>query len=140
MADQPHQVEEFKAWVDEAAEWGEELVFMDRAAIREEVHSPLWQAGLFRPPEQGRDAMVDPAKLVRGLARVALGRGVAIHEGSRVTAVERRAGGVVVRTAAGGVGPGGPRRRRDVGVLRAGCAAWVRTSCRSTTTRSCRNR
>ena len=101
VADQPHQVEEFKAWVDEAAEWGEELVFLDHAAIREEVHSPLWQAGLFRPPEQGRDAMVDPAKLVRALARVALGRGVAIHEGSRVTAVERRAGGVVVRTAAG---------------------------------------
>ena len=53
VADQPYQVEEFKAWVDEAAEWGEELVFLDRAAIREEVHSPLWQAGLYRPPSAG---------------------------------------------------------------------------------------
>jgi glycine/D-amino acid oxidase-like deaminating enzyme len=99
LADQPYLVEEFRAWVDEAAAWGEELVFMDRAAAREEVHSPLWHAGLYRPP--GRDALLDPAKLVRGLARVAEERGVAIHEGTRVTAVERRAGGVVVRTAAG---------------------------------------
>ena len=101
VADQPYQVDELKAWVDEAAEWGEELTFLDRAAVREEVHSPLWQAGLFRPPEQGRDALLDPAKLVRGLARVAAERGVAIHEGSRVESVERRAGGVVVRTVAG---------------------------------------
>jgi glycine/D-amino acid oxidase-like deaminating enzyme len=101
VADQPYQVDELRAWVDEAAEWGEELVFMDRAAVREEVHSPLWQAGLYRPPSAGRDALVDPAKLVRGLAGVAAERGVAVHEGTRVTSVERRAGAVVVRTAAG---------------------------------------
>ena len=99
VADQPYQVEEFRAWVDEAAEWGEELEFLDRAAVREEVHSPLWHAGLYRPP--GRDALIDPAKLVRGLARVAEERGVVVHEETRVTAVERRAGGVVVGTAAG---------------------------------------
>src|SRR4029079_12586666 len=101
VADQPYQVDELKAWVDEAAEWGEELEFLDRAAIREEVHSPLWQAGLFRPPEQGRDALLDPAKLVRGLARVASERGIAIRERSRVESVERRRWGVDVRTATG---------------------------------------
>jgi glycine/D-amino acid oxidase-like deaminating enzyme len=99
VADQPYQVEEFRAWVDEAAEWGEELVIMDRATVREEVHSPLWQAGLYRPP--GRDALLDPAKLVRGLARVAEERGVVVHERTRVSAVERRAGGVVVMTESG---------------------------------------
>jgi glycine/D-amino acid oxidase-like deaminating enzyme len=97
VADKPHQVDEFRAWVDEAAEWGEELVFLDRDEIQAEVHSPLWQAGLFRPP--GRDVILDPAKLVRGLARVSERRGVAIHEGSRVTAVERRAGRVEIATA-----------------------------------------
>jgi glycine/D-amino acid oxidase-like deaminating enzyme len=101
VADQPYQVDELKAWVDVAVEYGEELVFLDRAAVREEVHSPLWQAGLYRPPEQGRDALLDPAKLARGLARVASERGVTIHESSRVTSVERRAGGVVVRAATG---------------------------------------
>ena len=101
VADQVHQVEEFRAWIDEAAEWGEELVFLDRAQVQAEVHSPLWQAGLYRPP--GRDVLLDPAKLVRGLARVAEQRGVAIHERSGVTGVERRAGGVRIAAASGAV-------------------------------------
>jgi glycine/D-amino acid oxidase-like deaminating enzyme len=121
VADQPYQVDELRAWVDEAAEWGEDLVFLDRAAIQEEVRSPLWQAGLFRPPEQGRDSLVDPAKLVRGLARVAAERGVAIHEGTRVTAVERRAGGVDVLMA------DGARVRADhVVVATSAYSGWLR--------------
>ena len=99
VADQPHHVEEFRAWIDEAAEWGEQLQFMDRAAIQAEVHSPRWLAGMFRPP--GRDVILDPARLVRGLARVCDERGVIIHEGTRVTAVERLAGRVRIRTADG---------------------------------------
>jgi glycine/D-amino acid oxidase-like deaminating enzyme len=99
LADQAYQVEEFRAWVDEAAGHGEHLVFLDRDGAQAEVHSPLWQAGLYRPP--GRDILVDPAKLCRGIARVARGRGVRIHERSRVTRLERVAGGVVVRTADG---------------------------------------
>lgn len=100
LADQPHQVDEFRAWVDEAAEHGERLEFLDRDAARHEVHSPLWHAGLYRPP--GRDILVDPVKLCRGIARVARERRIRIHEGTRVTSLERRAGGVEVRTADAG--------------------------------------
>ncbi len=100
LADQPHQVDEFRAWVDEAAEHGETLEFLDRAAVQDEVHSPIWQAGLYRPP--GRDILVDPAALCRGLARVARERGVRIHEGTRVTRLGRQAGGVVASIAGGG--------------------------------------
>ena len=96
-------------------------MFLDRAAIREEVHSPLWQAGLYRPPEAGRDALVDPAKLARGLARVAEERGVAIHERTRVTSVERRAGGVDVRTAEGPV-----VRAGHVVVATSAYSGWLR--------------
>jgi glycine/D-amino acid oxidase-like deaminating enzyme len=99
LADQPWQVDEFRAWVDDAAEHGERLEFLDRDAARAEVHSPLWHAGVYRPP--GRDVLLDPAKLCRGIARVARERGVRIHEGTRVTRLERRAGGVVVSTEAG---------------------------------------
>ena len=99
LADQPYQVEEFRAWVDEAAEHGEHLEFLDRAAVQAEIHSPLWQAGLYRPP--GRDVVLDPAALCRGIARVARERGVRVHEGTAVTRLERRAGGVLVRTASG---------------------------------------
>jgi glycine/D-amino acid oxidase-like deaminating enzyme len=99
LADQPYQVDEIRAWIDEAAEYGEHLEFLDRDAARGEVHSPIWQAGLYRPP--GRDILVDPAKLCRGIARVARERGVRIHEATRVTGLERRAGGVVATTATG---------------------------------------
>jgi glycine/D-amino acid oxidase-like deaminating enzyme len=101
LADQAHQVDEFREWVDEAAGWGEHLEFLDRAAAQAEVHSPIWQAGLYRPP--GRDILVDPAALCRGIARVARERGVRVHQHTRVTGLERVAGGVVLRTAQGAV-------------------------------------
>jgi glycine/D-amino acid oxidase-like deaminating enzyme len=99
VADQPHQVDEFRAWVDEAAGYGETVVFLDRDAVRAEVHSPIWQAGLLTGAD--RDILVDPVKLVRGLARVSDERGIAIHERTPVRSVERRAGGVRLRTANG---------------------------------------
>jgi len=99
LADQPHQVEEFRAWVDQAARHGEHLEFMDRATVEAEIHSPIWQAGLYRPP--GRDVLLDPAALCRGLARVARERGVRIVEGTPVERLERIAGGVAVSAAGG---------------------------------------
>jgi glycine/D-amino acid oxidase-like deaminating enzyme len=99
LADQAWQADEFRAWVDEAAEHGEHLEFLDRDAARDEVHSPLWHAGVYRPP--GRDVLLDPARLCRGIARVARERGVHILERTRVTGLTRRAGGVRVTTANG---------------------------------------
>ena len=119
LADQPHQVEEFRAWRDEAAEHGEHLEFMDRSVVQAEVHSPIWQAGLYRPP--GRDVLLDPAALCRGLARVARGRGIRIFEGSRVERLERVAGGVVVSAA------GGAAIRADqVVVATSAYSGWLR--------------
>ncbi|MGP1674936.1 MAG: NAD(P)/FAD-dependent oxidoreductase, partial [Candidatus Limnocylindrales bacterium] len=119
LADQPHQADEFRAWVDEAAAYGEHLEFLDRAAARAEVHSPLWHAGLYRPP--GRDILVDPAKLCRGIARVARGRGVTVHEHTRVTGLERRAGGVWLTTSGGAT-----VRARHVVVATSAYSAWLR--------------
>src|SRR5688572_28142826 len=118
VADQTWQVDEYRAWVDEAAAWGEELEFLDREAIQAEVHSPLWQAGLYGPP--GRTVILDPAKLVRGMARVAERRGVVIHEASRVTSVVRRAGGVDVSTLAGRV------RAQQVVVATSAYSGWLK--------------
>ncbi len=119
LADQPHQVEEFRAWVDEAAAHGEHLEFLDRDAVQAEIHSPLWQAGLYRPP--GRDVVLDPAALCRGIARVARERGVRVHEGTRVARLERRAGGVLVRTAAGAT-----VRAGQVVVATSAYSGWLR--------------
>ena len=119
LADHPYQVDEFRAWVDEAAVHGEHVEFLDRASVQAEIHSPIWRAGLYRPP--GRDVLLDPAKLCRGLARVARERGVRIHEGTRITGLARVAGGVVARTL------GGPTVRADqVVVATSAYSGWLR--------------
>ena len=96
VADQPYQVDELRSWVEAANGRGAGLSFLDRDEVRAEVHSPVWEAGVMAGPEH--NVLVDPAKLCLGLARVARGRGVIIHESTRVTGLERVAGGVVVRT------------------------------------------
>jgi glycine/D-amino acid oxidase-like deaminating enzyme len=98
VADQPYQVDELRSWVEGADAHDEGLTFLDRDAVRAEVHSPIWEAGVLAGPDH--NVLVDPAKLCRGLARVARERGVVIHESTRVTGLERVAGGVVVRTEA----------------------------------------
>jgi glycine/D-amino acid oxidase-like deaminating enzyme len=96
VADQAHQVREFRDWVDEANARGDPLVFLDRDAIQAEVHSPLWQAGVLAGPEQC--VMLDPAKLCRGLARVATELGIEIYERTRTVSLERILRGVRVLT------------------------------------------
>lgn len=96
VADQAYQADELRAWVDEANDRGEHLVFLDRDAVRAEVHSPLWQAGVLAGPEE--NVLLDPAKLCRGLARVARELGVTIHERTRVVGLDRILRGVRVRT------------------------------------------
>lgn len=119
LADQPYQADDFRAWVDEAAGYGETLVFLDRDRVRDEIPSPLWQAGLLRPP--GRDVLLDPAKLCRGLARVADERGVRIHERTRADGLERVAGGVTVSLA-----DGGSIRAGQVIVATSAYSGWLR--------------
>ncbi len=101
VADRPQQVEEFRAWVETAAAHGDTVRFLDRDAVQDAVHSPLWQAGLLESPSH--NVLLNPAKLCWGLKQVALERGVRIHERTRVIGVERSAGGVRVRTDAGSV-------------------------------------
>ena len=96
VAAQAHQVAELRDWVDEASARGERLTFLDRDAVRAEVHSPLWQAGVLVGPDEA--VLVDPARLCRGLARVAVELGVELHEGTRVVGLERIPRGVRVRT------------------------------------------
>ncbi len=119
LADHPYQVDEFRAWVDESAVYGEHLEFLDRDAAREEVHSPLWHAGLYRPP--GRDILLDPAKLCRGLARVARQRGVTVREHTSVTRLERRAGSVAITTSSGAT-----VRAEHVVVATSAYSGWLR--------------
>jgi glycine/D-amino acid oxidase-like deaminating enzyme len=98
VATRPHEVE----WLAEAAETarrhGENPTPLDREAVRAEVNSPTYLAGLWHH-EGG--ALVDPARLAWGLREAALSDGVRIHEHSRVTRMRRDGDGVVLESAGG---------------------------------------
>jgi glycine/D-amino acid oxidase-like deaminating enzyme len=76
----------------------------DEVALR--VRSPVLRAGAFMPAA----ATVQPARLARGLRRVALQRGVRIFEDTRVTAIDGSSPGLIgtwllgERRRVGGVG------------------------------------
>jgi glycine/D-amino acid oxidase-like deaminating enzyme len=99
VATEAWQVAELEEWVDLSARHGTELVFLDRDTVQAEVHSPRFLGGV----RAGGDStvMVNPAKLAWGLAAAAERRGATIAEGSAVTALRRRAGGVGVETDGG---------------------------------------
>lgn len=95
VATQPHEVEELRAEAD-----GEGAVFLDAAAVRAEVDSPTYLAGLW---SKDTCATVDPARLAWGLAAAAERLGVRIVEGTAVERIRRSGQRIAVRTAHGTV-------------------------------------
>ncbi|MGB7980677.1 MAG: FAD-binding oxidoreductase [Candidatus Nanopelagicales bacterium] len=100
VATEEYQVAELAELPELAAPYGERLEFLDAAATRALVDSPLYR-GAVRD-RQGV-ALVDPAKLTWELARVVRELGGRIHEHSAVTGLSRQHAGVAVRTAHGQV-------------------------------------
>ncbi|GAA3774321.1 FAD-dependent oxidoreductase [Microbacterium kribbense] len=99
-ATEPHQV----AWLQDAAAGAAadaDAVYLDQDAVRAEVASPTYLAGLWSRRDCG---MLHPARLAAELARVLEERGVEIFEQSRVHDLQTPDGaGTVVVTAGGRV-------------------------------------
>jgi len=97
VATEPHQIE----WLREGAD-GVNSHFLDTAAMRAEVNSRSYLAGLFHTHDS---ALVHPAKLAHELARACVEAGVEIFEHTPVAALETRglasAEGVDVRIGSG---------------------------------------
>ena len=68
--------------------------------MRAEVHSPIYTAGVW---DKNGSALVDPARLVWGLKRVAEELGVRIYEDTRATQLKRDGVGVIVTTPLGAI-------------------------------------
>jgi glycine/D-amino acid oxidase-like deaminating enzyme len=96
VATEPHQVE----WLRELAAASPGSRFLDQDAMRAEVASPTYLAGLHEPHDT---ALVDPARLAWGLAAAAESLGVRIHEQTAVSGVSRSGAGLDVRTRSGHV-------------------------------------
>jgi len=91
VATEPHQV----SWLREGADDGEGE-FLDAEAVRAQVNSPTYLAGLFSPETC---AIVDPARLAFELARACAAKGIEIFEHTPARAVRRERTGVRVETA-----------------------------------------
>jgi len=112
VAIEPWQVEDLKEDVELAARAGAHYEYLDRDAVRAEVDSPSFLAGVWDHDA----AMLDPARLAWGLGRVCREKGVRIFEGTPATAL-RRAGGRFGGGAGSGVvldTPAGEVRARQV--------------------------
>ncbi|BBY15833.1 NAD(P)/FAD-dependent oxidoreductase [Mycolicibacterium litorale] len=95
VATEPHQV----SWLEDAAAAGEGR-FLDQTAVRDEVRSPTYRAGLFA---EKSCAIVHPAKLALELARACTEAGVQIYEHTAATSLETQGWSVSVHTTAGRV-------------------------------------
>ena len=87
VATSPELAEELHEDFLEAKAAGQSVTWYDQDAIREQINSPLFYAGLKR--QNGLGGVVDPARLCWGLKRVLLDHlGVHIFEGTRMLKVK----------------------------------------------------
>lgn len=98
VATRAHEVEGLAESAEVARRHGEDVELLDREAVRAEVDSPTYLAGLLT---RGGGALVDPARLAWGLRSAALEDGVRIFEGTSVTHMRRDGQDVLLETPAG---------------------------------------
>lgn len=99
VAATPWEVEGLREMQASYARFGNETEFLTGGALDARFKTPRYQAGLFDP----NYALVNPARLVDGLAKAAQARGVEIHEQSRVTDLTHDSAGVRLVTDEGTV-------------------------------------
>ncbi len=100
VATAPHEADELAELAAEMTAAGQTVQLLDEQAVRAEVNSPTYLAGLF---EAGTNAMVEPARLAWGLRRACLDLGVRIHEQTAATALTPGDRSVLVETGRGSV-------------------------------------
>ena len=94
----PLQLARARAEIDELRSWGfgeEDYALLDADEARARMHATDVLGASFTP----HCAAIDPARLVRQLARTVVARGAVLHEGTRATAI----GPGLVRTERGDV-------------------------------------
>lgn len=93
IASSPWQVDGLREERDHYARVGLGHEWLDGEALRADVHSPTYVAGLWHHDA----AILDPARLAWGLARVCAERGVRFYERTPVSALSRADAGVELR-------------------------------------------
>lgn len=91
------QVEDLKSMQANYARFGIQTEFLEGEALKRKMNSPKYRAGLF----EANYALLNPAKVVAGLAQACTARGVEIFQGSAVTRLSSNSSGIVLQTANG---------------------------------------
>ena len=92
------QAAELREYASVAAQYGEQVEYLDAAAVRAEVASPTYVGATW---EREGCAIVNPARLAWGLRDACISLGVRIYEGTRVVGLDKSATGPVLRTEHG---------------------------------------
>ena len=98
VATETYQLGDLAADYERMLDFGDDAVLLDTAATREQVNSPTYLGAVW-----GRDktVLVDPARLVWGLAAACEALGVRIHEYTPVTGLAREGSAMVLTTERG---------------------------------------
>jgi glycine/D-amino acid oxidase-like deaminating enzyme len=88
-------LDELKDDYDQLLEIGHKVEWLDEAAVRNEVASPIFTGGMWC---KDTAALVDPARLAWGLKRAAEQLGVRIYEDTKAIGLDYSPGGIVVET------------------------------------------
>jgi len=100
IADQPWQVDGLAQIAEIGAHYGDHVEIWDADRVRAEIHSPTYLGAAY---EADGGALVNPAKLVWGLRRAALGLGVRLYERTPVTSLDEGGGPMRLTTPYGEV-------------------------------------
>ena len=91
-----------RAQYEETIAAGDDVVWFDKDAVREQVNSPMFLAGMWE--RGGQDGVIDPARLCWGLKDVLISQlGVRIYENTRLLEVEPLGKKEMRATCEGGV-------------------------------------
>jgi glycine/D-amino acid oxidase-like deaminating enzyme len=85
VAREPHQVDELREMADLMAQHGQTPELLDTDAVRAEVASPTYLAGLMQREGSG---LVEPARLAWGLRQACLDKGVRIFEQTKAITLD----------------------------------------------------
>ncbi len=98
VATHDYQLEDLAVDFERMLDFGDDAVLLDEVQTRQQVNSPTYRGAVW-----GKDktVLVDPARLVWGLADACEALGVRIHEHSYVSSLEQVGGGIELRTANG---------------------------------------
>ncbi|MEZ3181389.1 FAD-binding oxidoreductase [Streptomyces pimonensis] len=100
VATEPYQARELKGWYDRIRAEGlaDGVEYLDTEAVREQVDSPAFRAGLY---DRRGMAMLHPARLAWELKRACLDLGVRVHEHTPALTLKPYGAGMTVRTPYG---------------------------------------